>query len=54
MNDLKQRLTSRKLWLAVAAFITFALNDQWTEAMGIIVAYIGAEGVADAAGRINK
>ena len=54
MNDLKNRLTSRKLWLAVAAFVTFALTNHWDQAEQVVLVYIGAEGVADAAGRYNQ
>jgi hypothetical protein len=51
--DLIGRLTSRKLWLAVAAFIVFVANGQYTEAVAVVVAYLAAEGAADAAGRLK-
>lgn len=45
---MKQRLLSRKLWLAVATSIVFILNEQYTEAMGVIIAYLGIQGGIDA------
>lgn len=44
---LKQRLVSRKLWLAVVAFITFVLNKQYPEAMAVIIGYTTIQGAAD-------
>jgi hypothetical protein len=42
MKKFLQSLLSRKLWLAIGAFITFVANGQYTEAMGIAIAYFGA------------
>lgn len=50
MNDIVSRLSSRKLWLALGSFIVFIANKQYTEAMGVILAYIGVEGAKDAIG----
>ena len=58
--DWKRKLTSRKLWLAVAGFITglvLLFNGGATEesitgcvmALGSVVAYIVGEGLTDAA-----
>lgn len=47
MHDLLMRLTSRKLWLAVGGFITFVANKQYTEAMAVVLGYLGVEGGAD-------
>ena len=47
MNDLKQRLMSRKLWLAVGSFITFVANKQYDQAMGVVMTYITLEGAGD-------
>lgn len=45
--DLKNRLTSRKFWLALASFAVFALNGQWDEAQVIVMTYLGVEGATD-------
>jgi hypothetical protein len=47
MNDLRYRLTSRKLWVAVGGFITFVANKQYTEALAVALAFLGVEGAAD-------
>lgn len=41
------RLLSRKLWLTIGAFITFAANGLWTQAMGVVLGYLGVQGVQD-------
>lgn len=46
-KGMKERLLSRKLWIAIASFAVFILNDQYTEAMGVIIAYLGIQGGAD-------
>lgn len=47
--SIPERLKSRKLWLAIGAFITFVANNQWSEAMGVVIAYLGLQGVQDTA-----
>lgn len=47
LQDLKTRLTSRKLWLAVGTFIVFAANHQYNEALTIALAYLGIQGYSD-------
>ena len=61
MIDWKRKLTSRKFWLAVVAFVTglmvaFKVDAETVEAVGglimagaAVVAYIIGEGLADAA-----
>jgi hypothetical protein len=49
--NLKQRLSSRKLWVAIGTFIVFVANNQWTEAMGVVIAYLGLQGVQDTVGQ---
>lgn len=44
---MKERLLSRKLWIAVFTFAVFILNEQYPEAMGVIIAYLGIQGGAD-------
>lgn len=51
MKNFLVRLTSRKFLLAVASFCTFMANKQYTEAMGVVVAYVAAEGFSDTAQR---
>lgn len=51
MKDLKERLLSRKFWLTVAAFITLIATNHATEAMGVVLGYLGIEGYADAKSR---
>ena len=45
--SIPDRLKSRKFWVAVGAFVTFVANQQWTEAMGVVIAYLGLQGVQD-------
>lgn len=45
---MKDRLLSRKLWLTIATAVVFILNEQYTEAMGVIIAYLGIQGGIDA------
>ncbi len=61
MKDWKRKLTSRKLWLSIAEFVTMlyvALGGAETEAAQIsalimagagVIGYVIAEGLADAA-----
>ncbi len=53
MKDFTKSLLSRKFWLAVAAFITFVVNGQYTEAVAVVVGYLTAEGAADAVARVK-
>lgn len=41
MKELVDNLKSRKLWLAVAAFITFIVNKQYVEAVAVVLGYFG-------------
>ena len=64
MIDWKRKLTSRKFWLAVVAFVTglmvaFKVDAETVEAVGglimsgaAVVAYIIGEGLADAANAV--
>lgn len=62
MSDLKERLTSRKLWLAIAACVYTAVLylggsiDGATAVENIrtvVIGYIAAEGLADSLGRLK-
>lgn len=46
-----KKLTSRKFWLAVGSFIVLIANGAYTEAVAVIISYIGVEGAADVAER---
>lgn len=46
--DIKSRLTSRKLWIAVSAIITLILSKQYNQAVVVILGYLGAQGFVDA------
>ena len=62
-DDLLRKLTSRKFWLAVSGFVTAILTannatpDSITHivgsisALGVVVAYLFAEGIADSGRR---
>lgn len=41
------RLTSRKFWLTVGGAIVLIANNQWTELVALISAYMLAEGAKD-------
>lgn len=45
MKIFLESLLSRKLWIAVAAFITFMVNGAYTEAVAVVVAYFASNGV---------
>lgn len=53
MNDLLNRLTSRKLWIAVGSIVVFVANERYAEALTVILAYLGIEGGADVASRLK-
>ena len=64
--DWKQKLSSRKLWAAIAGFVTalaaaFGVDGMTTEqiaavisAVGVLVAYIIGESCVDASGKKNN
>lgn len=66
MNELKRKLTSRKLWLAVAGLasgliVAFNGSAETAESVagcimsaGSVIAYIVGEGLADAAATKNN
>ena len=68
MNEInwKRKLTSRKFWAAVVGFITailiaFKIDNLTVEqvtavisALGVLVAYILGEGLADSGGKNNE
>lgn len=45
MKVFLESLLSRKLWLAIAALIVFVVNEQWLEAMGVVLGYFGINAV---------
>lgn len=46
-------LLSRKFLLAMGTFLVFIANNQYNEALGVVLAYIGLEGAADVATRVK-
>ena len=52
--ELLQRLTSRKFWLAAAAFAGFMAARQYPEALTVVLTFLGIEGAADFATRKNS
>lgn len=40
-------LLSRKFLLALGTFLVLIANGQYTEAVAIVIAYVGVEGAAD-------
>lgn len=64
MELLKQKLTSRKLWLSIAAFVSMLMvykgaDTNSAEAVsalivagGTVIAYVLGEGLVDAAGKV--
>jgi uncharacterized membrane protein len=41
------KLKSRKLWVAVLSALLFVAQEQYNEAMGIVLAYLGVQGFID-------
>lgn len=53
-SELVQRFTSRKFLLTLAAGLTLAANQQWTELVILITGYTGFEGTKDIVGRYTE
>lgn len=51
MNDLKTRLTSRKLWITILAAALAYLEGNYAALFAILGGYVGVEGLADITGR---
>ena len=41
------RLRSRKFWAMIAGLLYFIMNNDVNQALGLLVAYIGAQGAVD-------
>lgn len=54
MKDFLKSLLSRKFILALGTFLVFIANNQYSEALGVVLAYIGLEGAADVATRVKQ
>ena len=48
MKQLFQSFLSRKFLLAVGSFLVLVANGQYTEAVAVIIAYIGVNGIVEA------
>lgn len=53
MKELLLRLTSRTFWVAVLSIGTFIVNEQYTEAASVAVAYILGEKAIDTASTVR-
>ena len=47
MKDFINRLTSRKLLLALSAFLVFVANKEYGNALTVILTYLGINGAAE-------
>lgn len=54
MKDFLLSLTSRKFLLALGTFLVMVSNGQYTEAVAVVIGYIGVEGAADFKSRSEK
>ena len=53
MKEFLRSLFTRKFLLALGTTLVFIANGQYTEAVAVVIAYLGVEGVADTASRIK-
>ena len=53
MGDFKNSLLSRKLWITISSFLIFVLNEQYVEALTVVLVYLGVQGGADVAQAIK-
>lgn len=54
MKQFLTSLLSRKFLLALGTFLVLVANGQYTEAVAVIIGYIGVEGAADFKSRSEK
>jgi hypothetical protein len=47
MEEIKKRLISKKLWIAVAGAIYFGLQGDAMAVLTIVVGYLGIQGLID-------
>lgn len=48
MKKIPDSLKSRKFWLAILTAVTLILNEQYNEAVAVIIAYMTIQGASDA------
>jgi len=53
MAKLREALTSKKLWATVAACITAGMAGDWTMVAELVMVYLGAQGLVDAAHHLS-
>lgn len=53
-TELVSRLKSRKLWIAVLTAAALALQGLYQEALYVVLAYLGVQGIADAAAALPR
>lgn len=51
MKEFLTSLLSRKFLLALGTTLVFVANGQYTEAVAVVLGYLGVEGAADAISR---
>lgn len=53
MGKLREALTSKKLWATVGACITAASLGDWYTVFQLVMVYVGAQGLVDAAHHLS-
>lgn len=53
-STVMERLKSRKLWIAVLSAALLTVQGMYQEALLVVLAYLGAQGVTDAATALRK
>jgi hypothetical protein len=53
LDKVRETLTSRKFWAAVASSLPFALAQDWTSFAYVWMTYAGIQGAVDVAGKIK-
>lgn len=54
MKEFVRSLFTRKFLLALGTAIVFIANGAYTEAVAVILGYLGVEGAADAVSRVSS
>lgn len=53
LPKLRDTLTSKKLWATVAACVTAGLAGDWMTVAQLVMVYVGAQGLVDAAHHLS-
>lgn len=54
MKQFLESLLSRKFLLALGTFLVLVASERYTEAVAVVIGYIGVEGAADFKSRSSK